>query len=121
MLHGKNIKINSNSKCIGVCMDFAVQTKQKVMHFSVLCIIHCGGGVRSHGNRHNIKSEEIDHSFSSFVNSTIKIVSASRPLPIGELKIGAGGEDIECARTVSAVDGFIAVRLMLMLGDVKVG
>lgn len=40
---------------------------------------------------------------------------------IGELKIGAGGEDIECARTVSAVDGFIAVRLMLMLGDVKVG
>lgn len=77
--------------------------------------------MRSHGNRHNIKSEEIDHSFSSFVNSTININSPSRRLPIGELKIGAGGEDIERARAVSAVDGFIAVRLMLMLGYVEVG
>lgn len=77
--------------------------------------------MRSHGNRHNMKSEEINHRFSCFVNSTINMVSASRPLPIGELKIGAGGEDIERARTVSAVDGFIAVWLMLMLGYVEVG
>lgn len=77
--------------------------------------------MRSHGNRQNIKSEVIDRSFSSFVNSTININSPSRRLPIGELKIRAGGEDIERARTVSAVDGFIAVRLMLMLGYVEVG
>lgn len=77
--------------------------------------------MRFYGNRYNIKSEEINYLFFSFVNSIINIVKLSRRLFIGEFKIGVGGEDIECVRIVSVVDGFIAVWLMLMLGYVEVG
>lgn len=77
--------------------------------------------MRFYGNRYNIKSEEINRLFFSFVNSIININSLSRCLFIGEFKIRVGGEDIERVRIVSVVDGFIAVRLMLMLGYVEVG
>lgn len=99
-------------------MDFVVQATQE-SHAALYSVMY-----HSLRGRGEVSWEQTQYKigrFSSFVNSIININSPSRQLPIGELKIRAGGEDIERARTVSAVDGFIAVWLMLMLGYVEVG